>query len=1064
MAEAAVASFASSTNAELAEVVTSNLGLTGDAKEEGNAYLTGKFNADPAARGKAILDAMTLLATLENDATWGAIATSFNNDVTASLTYSSNEANTAEAASDAAADALAASSETFTLTTGIDKLVDFTGGAADDTFEASTSAGVITLTSLDAIDGGDGSDTLDIAATAAVDTTGAVGAAVNGIESVNISSTGAIIADTSSWGGVLTLTSASTGNSTLTTAVTTDVNATVASATGAGAAVVNGGKDVTVTSTDTATTAVASANTITLGGTTAAAGTVLVTATESVTDAANAAIATGSVTVTGGTNITVNNLASVSTGSNAGDIATIGAIAINGDANTTEVTATQTAATAAWAAAGDNIKVTNGAVTIIDLNTATEADTIATATVSNFGASTFQGNVLSTLSLNGGGAAATASGAFAISQSAGVTTAGEIPTTLNLNTTGNMGVITDTNDQYTALNIASSGDATVAGLDFTNVTTLAASGDGVTTITASTDLGKVATITSTGGGLSLGGAIATTATFTGGDGKDGVEVTATTKAITTGAGDDTVTITASALGTDGSVDAGDDTDTLSMTAANAVTASATNTFEGTISNFEKLSLANVTASGTVNLANLDDLNTIDVAGVAGGQLLTLSNASSGATVNFADATQTATTVSLANAGSADVVNIALTAADAVATVAALTLTGFETLNFTTSDTDEDTTDAATVNVVTTLTNADATAINVSGNAGLTFTTATSATKLASFDATGVTAGVVSFTAGALTVESVFKAGVAGDTLNAAAATEAVTITGGAGADTLTGSSTKANTIDGGAEDDSITGGAAADTITGGAGTDTFTVTLAEQAGASTTVGIMVNLSDASVSQSAVFTATGDYLASTGATIASNTAAFLYNGESTTDAVVVDTLDGIENVIGSSGTDYIIGSAGDNSITGSTGLDKVTGGDGADVFVQAATDSIARTAETLTDGGVANADTITFGNGVDIITDFVSGTDTIDVESAGAATTLMAVDPTGAALTNAVTYSVLGTFVESTGVFTVNSAATSATANVATALLVAEAADADAAAQTGWVVLTGVTSVAAADLV
>jgi S-layer protein len=107
------------------------------------------------------------------------------------------------------------------------------------------------------------------------------------------------------------------------------------------------------------------------------------------------------------------------------------------------------------------------------------------------------------------------------------------------------------------------------------------------------------------------------ATFTGGAGAESVLMAATTKANTLGDGNDTVTLSVAALGTGGSIDAGDGTaDVLSMTAANAITATATGTFEGTVSNFERLNVAAVGASGTINMSNMDDISYIDVAGVA----------------------------------------------------------------------------------------------------------------------------------------------------------------------------------------------------------------------------------------------------------------------------------------------------------------------------------------------------------------------------------------------------------------------------------------------------------------
>ncbi len=78
--------------------------------------------------------------------------------------------------------------------------------------------------------------------------------------------------------------------------------------------------------------------------------------------------------------------------------------------------------------------------------------------------------------------------------------------------------------------------------------------------------------------------------------------------VSLGAGDDKLTL-ATGINTAGAVlDGGTGTNTLHMAAADAVTASATNTFEGKIQNFQKLSLGNATTAGTVDLANMDDIS------------------------------------------------------------------------------------------------------------------------------------------------------------------------------------------------------------------------------------------------------------------------------------------------------------------------------------------------------------------------------------------------------------------------------------------------------------------------
>ena len=342
---------------------------------------------------------------------------------------------------------------------------------------------------------------------------------------------------------------------------------------------------------------------------------------------------------------------------------------------------------------------------------------------------------------------------------------------------------------------------------------------------------------------------------------------------------------------------------------------------------------------------------------------------SGAKVSFAAATQTATTAALLNDGTADSLTVALTGSNAASTVSTLVTTGFETVNFTTANTA--TTPTAQAHIVTTLTDATAKTITVTGNAGLTLGTF-SGTALTSFDASGVTLGGVSYTTGVLAAGAPLTGGAGDDTLNAAAstATAGVTINGGAGADTITGSATKASTLNGGADNDSITGGSAADTIDGGTGTNTYVFSSAnvvEQAGTSTTSGVVINLGSTALTQSSVNTATALFLATVSPSVAAGTSTYLFNAESSTNASVIDTLANIQNVTGSDLADYIVGSDAANTITGGTGADVMTGGTGIDTFAYVA-------------GATGTPSATIF----DTITDYATGTDKIDF-TAGALT-------------------------------------------------------------------------------
>jgi len=922
-----------SSTAAAAKAVATNLGLTGAALTEGTAYITSQLNAAAAdARGAVISNIVNMFGTYTADATFGAAATAWNTKVASAVAYT-GATNVAIGTVNPAA---TVTGSIFALTAGVDSGAAFIGKEGNDTFTGNTSAGALTLTSLDDIDGGGGTDSLTISVTGgAVDLTAAVGTKINSIENVVVSAVGAVTINSTGYTGTTALATSSVGNSTLTAATTTDVVAAVGAPTGAGAAKIDGGKNVTLTINDTATTGAASGNTVVVGGTTKNVGTVTISQTETVSDGADAGIATGTITVTGGTVVNITSLAVAGAGSNAADVVTTGQVNVNGGGTATSVSVTQSAQTVPFGTltsgvTASAIKNTAGAVVIADLATALKADTIKSVSLTHFGASTLSGNALETLSLTGGSATATASGTFTVTQSAGVTTAGSIPTALTLNLAGLVGAVTDTSDQYTKLTINSAANATVAALDFTKVTALDVAGAGVTTISALTSLGATAAITSTGGGVTITSALGNDQSFTGGAGKETISIGATTKAITTGDGDDNVTATAS-FGTGGSVDAGLGSDTLTMTAADAITASASTTYDAKISGFDKLTVGAATTGGTIDLDNLDNLNELTLGAVTAGQTLAFTNAATGLKLTTPTSGGTVTVAQKDAAGTSDTASVTVSATTAQ-TVNALTLTGYEALTFNTS---RSTATTAINHVLTTLTAADATSIVVTGSAGLTLGGGFAGLKLTSYDASGVTGtapGSVTYTTAGLTAAATIKGGAGNDNLNAALATKAVSIFGNDGNDTIVGSAVAgaANTLDGGAGDDSLTGGLVADTIIGGAGNDTFVMTNSTATGSGAVNGMAVNLSDAAVTQASIFTGAARFLSGAAtAGLAANTATDLFDNESGTNSSVVDTLSGIENVTTGTGRDYIVGSSATNVIIAGDGIDWISAGDGAD---------------------------------------------------------------------------------------------------------------------------------------
>ena len=109
----------------------------------------------------------------------------------------------------------------------------FTGGAGNDTFNATATA---TFNALDSIDGGAGTDTLNVLDNAAAIAT--AGRVVKNVEVANLRSSGTVTADTTGWTGLTTLTAEGSGGVNVTAAKTTTITATN---TGANAMAIIGG-------------------------------------------------------------------------------------------------------------------------------------------------------------------------------------------------------------------------------------------------------------------------------------------------------------------------------------------------------------------------------------------------------------------------------------------------------------------------------------------------------------------------------------------------------------------------------------------------------------------------------------------------------------------------------------------------------------------------------------------------------------------------------------------------------------------------------------------------------
>jgi len=511
--------------------------------------------------------------------------------------------------------------------------------------------------------------------------------------------------------------------------------------------------------------------------------------------------------------------------------------------------------------------IVGGAVGITDVNStsATAAGTINTITLSGFGAATANSSALATINLSGKGAT------FDATQGA-LTTA--TVTTQALNVTGYTGSGAVTlGSSITTLNLGSNTTAsTIASLVAAGVTTLNVTGNAKVTLTAHTlaALTSVNSSTSTGGVAMVGTVLGNATTFTGGTGDDAIQVGLTTKALTLGAGNNTAILTGAVLGTGGTLTAGAGTqDILAITSANAATATSTlalsTAFSTAVSGFERLSLTTA-ASNTINVATLlGSTNGSHVTMVGGNTTTVLDNlvtSGTGATLIINGANTATTLGGTSGAGSNDVLNLTLNTALTTGVVAAMgtvTANFVETVNLIINDARTSTVPAQALNTFT-LADSGLQILNISGNQSLALTHA--GTSITSLNASGMTLGGLTYTAGALQFAStVIGSLLGGDTLNFASSLAAVTITETAGTNFITGSGTIASTLTGGSGSDQIlggsgidtigggggtdfiTGGTNTDTMTGGAGTDTFIWTASAGAANFTTIGNFDTITD-----------------------------------------------------------------------------------------------------------------------------------------------------------------------------------------------------------------------------
>lgn len=714
---------------------------------------------------------------------------------------------------------------TLTLTTGVDTPVA-TGN--NDTINATNT----TFTSLDTIDGLAGNDTLVISDVAGgFSTSSAASVTVKNVETVQVKSVGTATVDTSTWTGVTSLQTTTIGGVAATAAGTTNVTVTDGTL-AAGTVTVDGGAAVNVT------TATTSTGTITVGGTTAPTGAVTVKASI----AGTGAVTQGNINVTGGTTVNVTTSATQATVNTS---TTQAAVTVTGTSATTAVTVNQTAAVTADASTKGII---GGAVTINDANGAhaTKAGTIATVTIANAGNVAITDNSLATLNVSG------KVGTVGVTTGAGATVSA---LALNLGA-GSTGAVT-LGTNYKTLNVAMSGDNTVADVSATAATALNVSGTANLTLTANAGLTAVTTATVTGAaGLTANLTTLTALTkvdTTGTTGTSAVTIDATKVAFAGGAGSDTVTLSG-ALASGGSVSLGAGNDRLLGTTA--VTTSTTTVVDGGAGT-DTVASSLINAGNGGMFKNFEVLglgaNTLDASLLTGSTITGLELTTGGGTGTFSNVTKSqslsitgtaaagTTTLTFSDvAGTSDAYSIAFNAATTGTTSSPTTVDG-KTLSIAGIENVSIASGAASgvASNVLTLTDAAAKAVTITGSQALTLSFSgafgTAGTNgLATVDASAATGAVtIDFTTGTVGIATAgltVSTGAGADVLTFGTA---ATISTGAGNDTVTLGG--ASTVDLGAGNDIVTTSAAASTITGGAGNDDFRVALSLGAANMTTI-------------------------------------------------------------------------------------------------------------------------------------------------------------------------------------------------------------------------------------
>jgi hypothetical protein len=421
------------------------------------------------------------------------------------------------------------------------------------------------------------------------------------------------------------------------------------------------------------------------------------------------------------------------------------------------------------------------------------------------------------------------------------------------------------------------------------------------------------------------------------------------------------------MGTGGSVDGGAGTDTLSISAGNTLTA----TTAAKVSGVETLRVASG-ATQTYDFSLISGLTALEV---DTGTSIIANKLGASTPVKVIGTQTTDLALNLASvSGTSDAINVTLENQSAALSVAALSITGVETLNLTSSATK-----GTSVNTVTTLVgtnNADLRTVTINGSQELSLTTGALNQSLTINGAAAT---------GKLTIDATNLAGVA-------------TITGGSAVDTITGSG-QADIINAGAGNDIITVAGSGDTINGDAGDDIFT-----SGNLTAVAGLSINGGDGTgdtirvtTGGSADYSATGVSISNiekvtlvstggaTGVTfnnsqITGQSWLITADAAAQTDTLTVSVSAGasldlskltfadnwassdVVAINGAGAQETIVGSAKADTITAGAGIDTLTGGAGSDTFVINSTSAANRDIITDFKAGATTADVFKMANG------------------------------------------------------------------------------------------------------